>query len=145
MKFYEELAEMYVGDDVSPDFYAWVFPKYDHVGVGTGTVINRPAIKMVRVVGDASSLSLVAPVSVWFGLAWASPSLSSTAAALTSPLHPTPTPPRLDSTRKRSASARATRSRAGRSSRWRRTPSPSTPARAAWWGARSWWATRRAT
>jgi len=45
MAFYEELAEMYVGDDVSPDFYGWVFPKYDHVGVGTGTVINRPAIK----------------------------------------------------------------------------------------------------
>ncbi|KAJ1626589.1 hypothetical protein T492DRAFT_1031786 [Pavlovales sp. CCMP2436] len=45
MAFYEDLAEMYVGDDVSPDFYGWVFPKYDHVGVGTGTVINRPAIK----------------------------------------------------------------------------------------------------
>uniref|UniRef100_A0A0G4FV03 Geranylgeranyl diphosphate reductase, chloroplastic n=1 Tax=Chromera velia CCMP2878 TaxID=1169474 RepID=A0A0G4FV03_9ALVE len=45
MKYYENLAEMYVGDDVSPDFYAWVFPKYDHVGVGTGTVANRPAIK----------------------------------------------------------------------------------------------------
>ena len=45
MKFYEELAEMYVGDDVSPDFYGWVFPKYDHVGVGTGTVVNRPALK----------------------------------------------------------------------------------------------------
>merc|ERR1712115_542103 len=45
MKFYEEMAEMYVGDDVSPDFYGWVFPKYDHVGVGTGTVINKPAIK----------------------------------------------------------------------------------------------------
>lgn len=45
MKFYEDLAEMYVGDDVSPDFYGWVFPKYDHVGVGTGTVVNRPAIK----------------------------------------------------------------------------------------------------
>merc|ERR1712078_842039 len=44
MKFYENLAEMYVGDDVSPDFYGWVFPKYDHVGVGTGTVINKPAI-----------------------------------------------------------------------------------------------------
>lgn len=42
---YEELAEMYVGDDVSPDFYAWVFPKYDHVGVGTGTVMDRPNIK----------------------------------------------------------------------------------------------------
>jgi geranylgeranyl reductase len=48
MKFYEELAEMYVGDDVSPDFYGWVFPKYDHVGVGTGTVINRPAIKQYQ-------------------------------------------------------------------------------------------------
>lgn len=48
MQYYEELAEMYVGDDVSPDFYAWVFPKYDHVGVGTGTVINRPAIKQYQ-------------------------------------------------------------------------------------------------
>merc|ERR1719178_147092 len=45
MKFYENMAEMYVGDDVSPDFYGWVFPKYDHVGVGTGTVINKTAIK----------------------------------------------------------------------------------------------------
>ena len=45
LEFYEEMAEMYVGDDVSPDFYGWVFPKYDHVGVGTGTVVNRPAIK----------------------------------------------------------------------------------------------------
>lgn len=48
MKYYEELAEMYVGEDVSPDFYAWVFPKYDHVGVGTGTVINRSAIKQYQ-------------------------------------------------------------------------------------------------
>jgi len=48
MKFYDELAEMYVGDDVSPDFYGWVFPKYDHVGVGTGTVVNRPAIKQYQ-------------------------------------------------------------------------------------------------
>ena len=48
MKFYEELAERYVGDDVSPDFYGWVFPKYDHVGVGTGTVVNRPAIKQYQ-------------------------------------------------------------------------------------------------
>merc|ERR1719214_90983 len=48
MAFYDELAEMYVGDDVSPDFYGWVFPKYDHVGVGTGTVVNRPGIKMYQ-------------------------------------------------------------------------------------------------
>jgi geranylgeranyl reductase len=45
MVYYENLAEMYVGDDVSPDFYAWVFPKYDHVAVGTGTIVNRPQIK----------------------------------------------------------------------------------------------------
>ncbi|MEN9205479.1 MAG: geranylgeranyl reductase [Thermostichales cyanobacterium DRC_bins_46] len=38
MAYYEERAEMYVGDDVSTDFYAWVFPKCDHVAVGTGTM-----------------------------------------------------------------------------------------------------------
>ena len=27
MSYYEDLAEMYVGTDVSPDFYGWVFPK----------------------------------------------------------------------------------------------------------------------
>jgi geranylgeranyl reductase len=48
MAYYENLAEMYVGDDVSPDFYAWVFPKYDHVAVGTGTIINRPGIKQYQ-------------------------------------------------------------------------------------------------
>ncbi|HEY9811562.1 geranylgeranyl reductase [Ancylothrix sp. C2] len=46
MAFYENLAEMYVGNDVSPDFYAWVFPKYDHVAVGTGTMkVNKAIIK----------------------------------------------------------------------------------------------------
>lgn len=38
----------YVGDDVSPDFYGWVFPKYDHVAVGTGTVVNKTAIKQYQ-------------------------------------------------------------------------------------------------
>jgi geranylgeranyl reductase len=37
MAYYKDLAEMYVGDDVSPDFYGWVFPKYDHVAVGART------------------------------------------------------------------------------------------------------------
>lgn len=46
---HKDMAEMYVGDDVSPDFYGWVFPKFDHVGVGTGTVLNRPAIKDYQV------------------------------------------------------------------------------------------------
>lgn len=46
MAYYENLAEMYVGNDVSPDFYAWVFPKYDHVAVGTGTMkVNKSMIK----------------------------------------------------------------------------------------------------
>jgi geranylgeranyl reductase len=49
MAYYEDLAEMYVGDDVSPDFYAWVFPKYDHVAVGTGTMrVNQAKIKHLQ-------------------------------------------------------------------------------------------------
>ena len=44
MKYYESLAEMYVGTDVSPDFYAWVFPKYDHVAVGTGTMQQNQSL-----------------------------------------------------------------------------------------------------
>lgn len=36
---------MYIGDDVSPDFYAWVFPKCDHVAVGTGTISSKHQIK----------------------------------------------------------------------------------------------------
>ncbi|CAM8960646.1 unnamed protein product [Rhodiola kirilowii] len=48
MKYYENLAEMYVGSDVSPDFYAWVFPKCDHVAVGTGTVCSKRDIKMFQ-------------------------------------------------------------------------------------------------
>ena len=39
----KDRAEMYVGEDVSPDFYAWVFPKCDHVAVGTGTVVDKKA------------------------------------------------------------------------------------------------------
>lgn len=49
MAYYHELAEMYVGDDVSPDFYAWVFPKHDHVAVGTGTMkVNKAKIKHLQ-------------------------------------------------------------------------------------------------
>ena len=46
MAYYEDLAEMYVGSDVSPDFYGWVFPKSSHVAVGTGTMkVNQTKIK----------------------------------------------------------------------------------------------------
>jgi geranylgeranyl diphosphate/geranylgeranyl-bacteriochlorophyllide a reductase len=49
MAYYQDLAEMYVGNDVSTDFYAWVFPKYDHVAVGTGTMrVNQSQIKKLQ-------------------------------------------------------------------------------------------------
>ncbi|KZV28129.1 geranylgeranyl diphosphate reductase, chloroplastic-like [Dorcoceras hygrometricum] len=48
MKYYDDLAEVYVGDDVSPDFYGWVFPKCDHVAVGTGTVTHKADIKKLQ-------------------------------------------------------------------------------------------------
>ncbi len=49
MAYYEDRAEMYVGNDVSTDFYAWVFPKYDHVAVGTGTMqVNKANIRKLQ-------------------------------------------------------------------------------------------------
>merc|ERR1719191_1834636 len=48
MSYYQERAEMYVGEDVSPDFYAWVFPKCDHVAVGTGTVVDKKGIQQYQ-------------------------------------------------------------------------------------------------
>ncbi len=36
MEYWEKRAALYLGDDVSPDLYAWVFPKYDHVAAGIG-------------------------------------------------------------------------------------------------------------
>lgn len=48
MEYYENMAEMYVGNDISPDFYGWVFPKCDHVAVGTGTVRAKQDIKVYQ-------------------------------------------------------------------------------------------------
>ncbi|MEC4987028.1 MAG: geranylgeranyl reductase [Oscillatoria sp. PMC 1068.18] len=61
MTYYEDMAEMYVGDDVSPDFYAWVFPKYDHVAVGTGTMkVNQAKIKQLQAgIRDRAAAKLV--------------------------------------------------------------------------------------
>lgn len=36
MARWEDTAALYLGTDVSPDLYAWVFPKSDHVAVGCG-------------------------------------------------------------------------------------------------------------
>jgi geranylgeranyl reductase len=36
MARWQETADLYLGQEVSPDLYAWVFPKSDHVAVGCG-------------------------------------------------------------------------------------------------------------
>lgn len=36
MARWENTADLYLGKDVSPDLYAWVFPKSDHIAVGCG-------------------------------------------------------------------------------------------------------------
>ncbi|KAK9684548.1 hypothetical protein RND81_10G217400 [Saponaria officinalis] len=59
MTYYEDLAEMYVGDDVSPDFYGWVFPKCDHVAVGTGTVTHKSDIKKFQLATRARAMDKI--------------------------------------------------------------------------------------
>lgn len=49
--------------DVSPDFYAWVFPKCDHVAVGTGTVIDKKGIQRPEICWSSESVSPVSPGS----------------------------------------------------------------------------------
>lgn len=36
MARWQDTADLYLGQEVSPDLYAWVFPKADHVAVGCG-------------------------------------------------------------------------------------------------------------
>lgn len=36
MERWADTAHLYLGQDVSPDLYAWVFPKVDHLAVGCG-------------------------------------------------------------------------------------------------------------
>lgn len=36
MAYWEDTAALYLGRSVSPDLYAWVFPKSDHIAVGCG-------------------------------------------------------------------------------------------------------------
>jgi geranylgeranyl diphosphate/geranylgeranyl-bacteriochlorophyllide a reductase len=40
-----ERCEIYYDSRFSPDFYGWVFPKADHVAIGTGTAIRNANIK----------------------------------------------------------------------------------------------------
>lgn len=36
MARWHDTADLYLGEEVSPDLYAWVFPKSDHIAVGCG-------------------------------------------------------------------------------------------------------------
>lgn len=50
MAYWETRAALYLGDDVSPDLYAWVFPKYDHVtaGIGAGAGKTKEARQLLN-------------------------------------------------------------------------------------------------
>ncbi|PIO47993.1 MAG: geranylgeranyl reductase [[Chlorobium] sp. 445] len=45
---YHNLVEIWFDGEVSPDFYAWVFPKADHIAVGTGTEDINGNIKQLQ-------------------------------------------------------------------------------------------------
>lgn len=45
---YENLVEIWYDGDVSPDFYAWVFPKADHIAIGTGTEDGTVNVKKLQ-------------------------------------------------------------------------------------------------
>ena len=64
MSYYENLAEMYVGKDVSPDFYGWVFPKYDHVAVGTGTMQKNHCTTLLK--SSCCDMLIQHSLSKWF-------------------------------------------------------------------------------
>lgn len=36
MERWEDTADLYLGQEVSPDLYAWAFPKCDHIAIGIG-------------------------------------------------------------------------------------------------------------
>lgn len=36
MAYWQDTATLYLGREVSPDLYAWSFPKYDHIAIGIG-------------------------------------------------------------------------------------------------------------
>ncbi|PWW81312.1 geranylgeranyl reductase [Prosthecochloris marina] len=48
LKPYEELVEIWFDGDVSPDFYGWIFPKTDHIAIGTGTEFRKHNLKQLQ-------------------------------------------------------------------------------------------------
>lgn len=70
MEYWETRAALYLGDDVSPDLYAWVFPKYDHVAAGIGAgagktqqarqLLSNLKIKLKEQLGEGMSVKFEA-------------------------------------------------------------------------------------
>lgn len=48
LKPYEDLVEIWFDGEVSPDFYGWIFPKTDHIAIGTGTEEHRHNLKQLQ-------------------------------------------------------------------------------------------------
>ena len=42
------MVEIWFDGEVSPDFYGWIFPKTDHIAVGTGTEFRRHDLKALQ-------------------------------------------------------------------------------------------------
>jgi geranylgeranyl diphosphate/geranylgeranyl-bacteriochlorophyllide a reductase len=45
---FSNIVEIWFDGEVSPDFYGWIFPKADHLAIGTGTEDNRHNIKALQ-------------------------------------------------------------------------------------------------
>ncbi len=45
---YDNLVEIWFDGDVSPDFYGWIFPKADHIAIGTGTDDKNKNIRQLQ-------------------------------------------------------------------------------------------------
>ncbi|ANT63845.1 MULTISPECIES: geranylgeranyl diphosphate reductase [Prosthecochloris] len=48
LKSYEDLVEIWFDAEVSPDFYGWIFPKTDHIAIGTGTEFRKHDLKALQ-------------------------------------------------------------------------------------------------
>lgn len=45
---FRDIVEIWFDGEVSPDFYGWIFPKADHLAIGTGTEEGRHSIKALQ-------------------------------------------------------------------------------------------------
>lgn len=45
---FSDIVEIWFDGEVSPDFYGWIFPKADHLAIGTGTEDNKHSIKALQ-------------------------------------------------------------------------------------------------